>query len=107
MVLATEDTEVIGAAELKYREMSIYPEKEHWLGGVFVSREYRGRGVASTLIERVVEIAEWFRVEVLHLQTARLGGGLYSRLRWSPFEQANYRGREVLAMRRQFGVRPS
>jgi hypothetical protein len=31
IILAVEDGEVLGAAQLKYREMDIYPEKEHWL----------------------------------------------------------------------------
>jgi hypothetical protein len=34
ILLALENTELLGAAQLKFREMDIYPEKEHWLGGV-------------------------------------------------------------------------
>ena len=43
IVVAVEGAEVLGAAQLKYREMDIYPEKEHWLGGVYVSKKHRGQ----------------------------------------------------------------
>ncbi|WP_444890893.1 hypothetical protein [Microbulbifer sp. DLAB2-AA] len=29
LVIAVESGEILGAAQLKYREMTIYPEKEH------------------------------------------------------------------------------
>ena len=36
LILAREEDEIIGAVQLKYYEMDIYPQKEHWLGGVYV-----------------------------------------------------------------------
>jgi len=56
IVLAIEDDEVVGAAQLKLREMDIYPEKEHWLGGVFVSPRHRGRQIGSRLAGKIAEI---------------------------------------------------
>lgn len=101
VVLAVDGPEVIAAAELKYHEMSIYPEREHWLGGVYVASEHRGRGLAARLIEHAVAIAASLGVEVLNLQTQRRDGGLYSRLGWQPVEQVNYRGIDVLLMQRR------
>lgn len=101
MVLAVADDQVIGAAQLKYREMDIYPDREHWLGGVFVLPEYRNKVVATRLIGRVVEIARSLGVETLHLQTERLDGGLYARLGWRVSEQVNYKGLDVLVMGRR------
>ena len=103
-VLAVEDDEIVGVAELKYQEMAIYPDKEHWIGGVFVPPAHRGRGIASHLANRIAEIAGSLGVETLHLQTERLDGGLYARLGWVPFERANHRGLDVLVMERQLGA---
>ena len=100
VMLAVMGDEVIGSAELKYREMTIYPEKEHWLGGVFVVPEHRGKSVAAQLIDAVIDTARTLGVEVLHLQTERLDGGLYRKLGWQREEQVGHRGLEVLVMQR-------
>ena len=104
IVLAVEGGEILGAAQLKYREMDIYPEKEHWLGGVYVSKKYRGNKVAENVIGKVVSVAKELNVYKLYLQTEDLSGGLYSRLGWRPLEQVNYRGLDVLVMENQIGV---
>jgi len=101
VVLAVMGDEVIGSAEIKYREMTIYPEKEHWLGGVFVVPEHRGKGVAARLIDAVVNSARVLGVDVLHIQTERLDGGLYPKLGWQRTEQICYRGLDVLVMERE------
>jgi len=101
LVLAVEDNEILGVAELKYREMPIYPDKEHWIGGVFVPPAHRGKGIASRLANRLVDIADSLGVRTLHLQTERLDGGLYARLGWAASEQVNYRGLDVLVMEKR------
>jgi len=100
VMLAIRGDEVIGSAELKYREMTIYPDKEHWLGGVFVVPEHRGKGVAARLIEAVVDTARSLNVTMLHLQTERLNSGLYQKLGWQRTEQVCYRGLDVIVMQR-------
>ena len=98
VILAVEEGEVLGAAQLKYREMDIYPEKEHWLGGVYVSKQHRGKGIAEKIIAKILSIAKEFNVPRLYLQTENLSGGLYRRLGWNPIEQVSYRGIDVLVM---------
>jgi len=88
----------MGVAELKFHEMDIYPEKEHWLGGVYVPVEHRGKGIASRLIRQAVRIARTLGVPTLYLQTEKLEGGLYASLGWVPVAQANNRGLDVLVM---------
>ena len=85
-ILAISKDRVLGVAQFKLREMSIYPEKEFWLGGLFVSPEFRGCGIGSTLAEEIVVIAKKFGVKEIYLQTEALDGGLYKRLGWKTIE---------------------
>ena len=101
IVLAKDNGKILGASQLKYREMDIYPEKEHWLGGVYVSENYRGKGIAEKIIMKIISIAKDIGVHKLYLQTERLDGGLYKRLGWHPIGQVNYRGLDVLVMEKE------
>ena len=100
LVLAVDHDEILGVASLKYREMDLYPDREHWLGGVYVPTMHRDRSVGSRVVENVVERARRLNVSTLHLQTERLDGGMYGRLGWKAAERVTYRGREVLVMER-------
>ena len=84
--LAEDDGAVIGAAQLKRREVPALDAFEHWLGGVYVAPPFRGRGTARRLIERCVEDATKRGVERLHLQTEVRNVGLYERLGWTTAE---------------------
>lgn len=98
MLLAVEEGELLGAAQLKFREMSIYPEKQHWVGGVYVAEAHRGKGIARQILVELIAIAKSLKIETLYLQTEHLNGGLYGRMGWTPIEQVNYRGIDVLVM---------
>ena len=98
VVLAIENSKIIGTANLKYREMSIPPNKEHWLGGVYVAKRHRGKGAASMIVKEAVSLEKSFGITTLHLQTEDLGSGLYKHLGWIPIEQMNYRSLDVLVM---------
>jgi GNAT superfamily N-acetyltransferase len=100
IILALEGAEPAGIVQLKYREMDIYPEKEHWLGGVYVAAEHRGKGLAAKIINKALNVAKSLDVTTLHLQTQNLEGGLYKHLGWAPVEQVNYHGLDVLVMER-------
>lgn len=99
MVVAQVGGEPVGAAALKIREMSIYPEFEHWLGSVYVAPHYRGRGVASTLVRDIVGRANDAGIEDLYLQTEDFSGGLYAHHGFEPLERVLYKGVDVLVMR--------
>lgn len=104
LLLVTDRDAIVGAVELKYREMDIYPDKEHWLGGLFVKPEYRNLGLGEQLVEQVVRLAESFNIQQLYLQTERLDGGLYARLGWQALEQVCNKGIKVLVMERRIGA---
>lgn len=104
MLLAIDRDDVVGAVELKYREMDIYPDKEHWLGGLFVEPKYRGAAVGKQLIQQIIKLAGELGINKLHLQTERLDGGVYARLGWRPIEQIDNKGIKVLVMERDVSV---
>ena len=102
IVLAKVDDELAGAAQLKIREMSIYPQFEHWVGGVYVDSRFRDFGIAATLVQEVLAQAQKAGITTLYLQTEKHDGGLYAKLGFSPIEQVNYEGHEVLVMKYEF-----
>jgi GNAT superfamily N-acetyltransferase len=104
LLLAIDGDDIVGAVELKFREMDIYPDMEHWLGGLFVLPEYRGRGVGKMLASRVIGLAHASGVRKLYLQTEHLSGGIYAELGWSPIERVQYKGANVLVMELSVGA---
>ena len=103
-LLAIEEDEILGVVELKFHEMDIYPDKEHWIGGVYVPLSHRGKGVATSLVEHAVKLARKFGVKTLYLQTEKQDGGLYGRLGWKILERTTYKNVDVVVMTRHLGV---
>ena len=100
-LLAMKDNEIIAAAQLKHHELvETFPDKKHWLGGVYVAQSHRGQGYGTQIVEQIVKIAPRYDVRTLHLQTEMLDGGLYARLGWTPYAFANNHGVDVLVMER-------
>ncbi len=98
IVLAKENDEVVGAAELKLHEMDVYPEYEFWLGGVYVDKKFRSKGVGSLLVSEVISRSKKAGVNNLYLQTEDFSGGLYGKHGFKPLTKTNYNGRNVLVM---------
>ena len=99
-LVAKKDGEFVAFAALKYGEMKQYPEKEYWLGSLYVLPKFRGAGVASKMVREIEKIARIFSLPIIYLQTERLGGGLYTRLGWKPIDIVKDRGDKVLVMQR-------
>lgn len=97
-VLAIKEEKVVGVAQWKLREMPEYPEREHWLGSVFVPPEERGQGIALQLALKIAEMADFHGVEQIFLCTEKLDGGLYKKAGWVEFERTISRGDHVLIM---------
>lgn len=100
MVVAVEEQVVIGAAQLKFREMEIYPNRVHWLGGVFVDPQHRANGLGAKLANRIAEIAGALEVTTLYLQTVRPDGGLYASLGWRRIDRVRSEVGDVVVMER-------
>lgn len=101
-VLATDAGKAVGTAALKVQELGeLYPDRQYWLGSVFVDQAYRGAKLASQLSEFIADLARQRDLPHLHLQTIKPGGGLYARLGWEPIEEFDYRGERTLLMIRK------
>lgn len=74
-LVAIEDSKTIGAAQLKIREMPMFPDRVHWLGGVYVDQSFRGQRVGEQLCEAAKEFAVSLGVKKLYLQTEHTDGG--------------------------------
>ncbi|MCJ8339583.1 MAG: GNAT family N-acetyltransferase [Pseudomonadales bacterium] len=99
IVLIKENQQLVAAAQLKIREMKIYPQYQHWLGGVYVRSQNRGMGIAALLVKEVINQAKLANIDTLYLQTEVLSGGIYAMLGFSPLEQVHYEGYDVLVMK--------
>lgn len=98
-IVALVDDEIVGVAVLKLHELfDLYPERDFWLGSVFVAPNFRGRGIGSALAMKIVEIAKSRGIQSLHLQTESLNGGLYAKLGWEKIEQIRHMGYDALVM---------
>lgn len=92
LLIAVDNGEPVAAAQLKFHERTERPEREHWLGGVYVCASHRGRGLAARLIEDLMARAAALGVRDVYLQTQADDGGLYRRLGWEPLESVQHDG---------------
>lgn len=92
----------VGTASLIADDMSIRRELSPWLASVFVVPEYRGQGIASTLVRRVEAEATESGFERFYLYTPDQQA-LYRRLGWQNEENVEYRREHVTVMARQLG----
>lgn len=104
IIAIDEDGSLLGTAQLKVREMEIFPDREFWFGGLYVISQARGRGIGASLVNRIVELAQIRKIPELWLQTYALDGGLYARLGWTMVERLSYKGQDIAVMVRRFGV---
>ncbi len=104
IVLAKESDTLLGSAELKIREMDTYPQYEFWLGGVYVIKPARGKGIGSALVNEVIKRAQEIGIKKIYLQTEKLSGGLYSAHGFEPIEKTDSKGVTVLVMVAHIGV---
>lgn len=101
-ILATVDDEPVGTAVLKQQELGdLFPDKQYWMGSVFVAEAYRGASIASRLCQKIIDLAESRGLPQLYLQTVNTSGGLYARLGWQPVQLFEYRGERTLLMVRE------
>lgn len=98
LFVAHDEKTIMGVAQLRLHEMKIFPELKHWLGGVYVSKDKRGKGIAAAIISETIKKAKALNIPKLYLQTEKLDGGLYATLGWTAIEKVHDKGVDVLIM---------
>lgn len=93
-LVAHADGEVFGTAALRAKELEGYEHLSPWLGGVFVRRPYRGRGIASALSSAIEQQAWLLGYGEIYLFTPDQQR-LYARLGWSKFEPTSWLGMDA------------
>ncbi|MBX9405892.1 GNAT family N-acetyltransferase [Pseudomonas baetica] len=101
VVVAIEDDRLLGGALLIDSDMKTRPKLTPWLAGVYVKAEERGRGVASQLVNQIVEEAKTLGVQTLYLYTDA-AQSLYARLGWEVVEELVYEDLPVTIMKYTF-----
>lgn len=98
-VIAFENEEPIAVAALKLQELAdLFPDRQYWLGSVYVDEAKRGRNVASQITRHIIDLAVARGLPHLYLQTQNTSGGLYARLGWKALQELNVRGEQTLLM---------
>jgi len=96
-LVAFQGDELIGTVSLKFHDLDTRPELDPWLGGVFVSPEWRGRGIASQLMRRAAAEAARLSLPKLYLWTSS-AERLYQKLGWTVVERSHYCGKDIALM---------
>jgi GNAT superfamily N-acetyltransferase len=101
-VIALDADRVVGLGSAQAaRTPRGVPSAANWLGSVFVTLDARGKGVATALCARVIDLALEFGLSALHLQTQDTTGGLYARLGWQTIDRTVSEGRDTLIMKKK------
>jgi GNAT superfamily N-acetyltransferase len=99
-IVAIVDDAVVGAGALKSDDLPLRPELTPWLASIFVAPEFRGRGVATAIVQRLGEEARRLQYRQLYLWT-NSAAPLYAKLGWSELQSCDYCGERITIMVRQ------
>jgi len=95
--ISLEDGILTGTASLTEDDMEEHPELTPWLASVYVHPKHREKGIARTLIERVIEEASLIGVRTLYLFTFD-HKEYYRKLNWSEMYDGFYKREKVTVM---------
>lgn len=86
-ILAHSKPNLVGVAELKYRKLEQYPDWHHWLDGVYVPMEYRGKGISAKLILEAITRAKKLNIPALYLRCEDHNIALYEKFGFVPLKK--------------------
>lgn len=97
--VALLDSRVAGSATLGASDLETRKDLTPWLKDVFVTPQFRRRGIASMLVLRAVQEAADIGVREMYLfTTGSWREGLYAGLGWKVIDRPLYRDRERVLM---------
>ncbi|WP_156054226.1 MULTISPECIES: GNAT family N-acetyltransferase [unclassified Thiomonas] len=81
LVALSAENDFLGTASIKRFELPAHPDKEHWLGEVFIPKGLRGQGIGSSMIAECIKRSLDLGVQALYLYTPDQQR-LYERFGW-------------------------
>jgi GNAT superfamily N-acetyltransferase len=87
--VAIDGNNPVGTAMLVNDDMITHPELSPWLGGVYVKKEYRGRGIGLLLSQHAMQEAARMGINQLWLYTTS-ARKLYEKLGWQYVTEEHY-----------------
>lgn len=103
-LVALADDEVIGSASLVVEDLPEWRRFSPWVASVFVAPGWRGRGVATRLVDRATRVAADAGTTTLYLLTEDKAD-FYRRRGWTDVAVPPYPARPVTILRRATGTR--
>lgn len=85
LFVSKDGDRLVGTAGLFKEDLDGREDLSPWLGGVYVKEEYRNKGFATEMINRVLELAKDLGYKRLYLYTES-ASGLYQKLGWTFME---------------------
>lgn len=99
-LVALDGARVVGTGSLKLQDLELRPALTPWLGGIFVDKEYRGRGVGTAIIQRLLVEAQRLRLPRVYLWTTS-AQALYLKLGWTEMEELTFCGATISVMEKR------
>jgi GNAT superfamily N-acetyltransferase len=93
-LVAFEGDQLVGTISIIEEDMDLRPTLTPWLGCLYVSPPFRGRGVAAQLINEGIKVAKSLKIRKIFAWTATLTDALRSQ-NWDYMEQIKYQGKDV------------
>jgi GNAT superfamily N-acetyltransferase len=93
-LIACYDNERCGIAALKAHSLSTHTHLSPWAAAGFVLPPFRGRGIGSSLVHGLIEVARGFGYSNMYCATAT-AMGLLERQGWQLMERVRYDGEAV------------
>ena len=93
-----DGNELLAVAELKFHEHANFPDYQHWLGGVFVPADKRGRGYSNIILAQTLKHAHQLGISSLYLQCETHNIGLYVKHDFEVIHRMNDKGVEKAVM---------
>lgn len=87
ILVAIDGNNWVGTGSLWEKDLDKRPDLEPWIAGVYVKEEFRGKGIATKLISKVLEIAKKLGYKKIYLHTEE-AMGLYKKLGWTKLEES-------------------
>jgi len=85
LFVAKKEEKLVGTGGLFIDDLDGREELSPWLGGVYIVEKYRNQGVASTMIQKLINEAKRLGFRKVYLYTEN-ASGLYEKLEWKFME---------------------